>query len=108
MTEALKILITIKQLENAIDLRDKNILSVKWVILLVKVTLMIVDHKIIQYFNQFLIIFKKKDKMFDLKSKWLTEESITTPATSDKSYIQKLTYFLNSKIVVKFERNCLR
>ena len=98
MTEALKILITIKQLENAIDLRDKNIF----------ITLMIVDHKIIQYFNQFLIIFKKKDKMFDLKSKWLTEESITTPATSDKSYIQKLTYFLNSKIVVKFERNCLR
>ena len=87
MTKALKILITIKQLENAIDLRDKNILSVKWVILLVKVTLMIVDRKIIQYFNQFLIIFKKNDKMFDLKSKWLPEESITTPATSDKSYI---------------------
>ena len=38
----------------------------------------------------------------------MSEKTITNPATSDKSFPPKLTYFHNSKIVVKHEGNCLK
>ena len=42
------------------------------------------------------------------KSKGLSEESIGNLATSDNSFVLKLTYIHNSKISVKFERNRLK
>ena len=42
------------------------------------------------------------------KSKGLSEESITTPATLDNSFATKLSYIHNSKIAVKFQGNCLK
>ena len=38
----------------------------------------------------------------------MLEESITTPATSDNRFTQKLTHTHNSKIALKFEGNCLK
>ena len=46
--------------------------------------------------------------MFEWKYKEFPEESIITPARSDNSFIPKLTYIHNSKVAVKFERNCLK
>ena len=38
----------------------------------------------------------------------MSEETITTPATSGNSFTPKLTYIHNSKIPAKFEGNCLK
>ena len=46
--------------------------------------------------------------MLGRKSKGLSEENITNPATSDNSFTPKLTYNHNSKVAVKFEENCIR
>ena len=72
---------------------------------------MIMDHKIILYFNHFLglkIFAGTSDKSFRVKSKELSEQSITTPAESDNSFALKVTYIQDSKIAIKFEGNCLK
>lgn len=62
---------------------------------------MMANHKIIQYLNQFLII-ATINKMFGWQSKELSDESITTPAMSDNSFVPNFTYSHNSKMAVKF------
>ena len=47
-------------------------------------------------------------KISGWKSKGLSEEIITTPATSDNSFAPKLTYIDNSKTAVKLEGNYLK
>ena len=44
-------------------------------------------------------------KSLGWKSKGLSEENITTLATSDKSFVPKVTYIHNSKIAIKCEGN---
>ena len=56
----------------------------------------------------FQIISGTVDKILRWKSKGLSEESITTPATLDNSFATKLSYIHNSKIAVKFQGNCLK
>ena len=48
------------------------------------------------------------EKMFERKSKGLSEESITTSAASDNSLVSRLAFDHNSKKAVKFEGNCLK
>ena len=65
MIELAKRLASKSQVDIALDLVDKNkekktFRSSIWVILLVKVTLVMMDHKIIWYFNQFIILLQEK------------------------------------------------
>ena len=77
---------------------------------------MIIDLKIIDYFNQFFIFFfiiiiffsGANYKTFGWKFKQLSEEGITTLVTSDNSFTPQPTYIHNFKIAPKFEGNCLR
>ena len=48
------------------------------------------------------------DKNLGWKSKWLSEESITTPTMPSNSFTQNITCNHNSDITVKFEGNCLK
>ena len=59
-------------------------------------------------FDYFQIFSSIVCKMLGWKSKGLSEENITNPATSDNSFTPKLTYNHNSKVAVKFEENCIR
>ena len=59
-------------------------------------------------FEYFQIFSSIVCKMLGWKSKGLSQENITTPATSDNSFTPKLTYNHNSKIAVKFEGNCVK
>ena len=68
------------------------------------------DDKTVQYFNQFLSIFKYLValliKVSDGNLKGFQKKVLPTPATSRNSFIPKLTYIHNSKIAVKLEQNC--
>ena len=55
------------------------------------------------FFNYFENFSGFVDKTLGRRSKWLSEESITTPATLGNSFTGKPTYIHDSKVRVTFE-----
>lgn len=62
----------------------------------------------LQVFRYFQILSAAIDKFFGWKLKKFPEESIRTPATSDKNFASKLAHIHNLKIIVKFKENYLK
>ena len=81
----------------------KNLKRLNWVVPMVKITLKMMERKIIQYFNQFTSTLNRL-QIAVLK----LIESIKLPTTSGNNLIPRLDYIDNLKIRVKFNGSCLK